>query len=236
MHTHRSGFVACYIGAMNEPLDLGELLLRPATEVAPYLLGALVRHESPEGPVVVRLSEVEAYLGPYDSADPDPGAHSYRGKTDRNAAMFGPPGHLYVYFTYGMHFCANLVCRPEGTSSGCLMRAGEIVEGLELARSRRPTAKNDAELAQGPARLTKALGLSRVHNGIPALGGEVTVTLPAFPEAAVRTGPRVGISGPGGTESYPWRFWIDGDPTVSKFKPGVLRSPRRRASIAPNTQ
>ncbi|PYI37396.1 DNA-3-methyladenine glycosylase [Arthrobacter psychrolactophilus] len=221
---------------MNEPLDLGELLLRPATEVAPYLLGALVRHESPEGPVVVRLSEVEAYLGPHDSADPDPGAHSYRGKTDRNGAMFGPPGHLYVYFTYGMHFCANLVCRPEGTSSGCLMRAGEIVEGLELARSRRPTAKNDVELAQGPARLTKALGLSRVHNGIPALGGEVTVTLPAFPETAVRTGPRVGISGPGGTESFPWRFWIDGDPTVSKFKPGAVRSPRRRASTAPNTQ
>lgn len=221
---------------MAPPLDILELLQHPATEVAPYLLGALVRHESPEGPVVVRLTEVEAYLGPEDSPDPDPGAHSYRGKTNRNAVMFGPPGHLYVYFTYGMHFCANLVCRPEGTSSGCLMRAGEIVEGLELARSRRPTARHDYELAQGPARLTKAMGFNGEHNGIPALGGEVTVTLPDQCETRVVTGPRVGISGPGGTIDYPWRFWIGGDPTVSKFKPGVVRAPRRRAPTVPNTR
>ncbi|MGA7203473.1 MAG: DNA-3-methyladenine glycosylase [Specibacter sp.] len=221
---------------MGVPADILALLQLPATEVAPYLLGALVRHESPQGPVVVRLTEVEAYLGPADSPDPDPGAHSYRGKTARNSVMFGPPGHLYVYFTYGMHFCANIVCRPEGTSSGCLMRAGEVVQGLELARSRRPTAKNDVELAQGPARLAKALGLGREHNGIPALGGEVTVILPNHRVAAVKTGPRVGISGPGGTAEYPWRFWIDGDPTVSKFKPGVMRSPRRPGPAAPNTQ
>ncbi|MGO4385758.1 DNA-3-methyladenine glycosylase [Specibacter sp. RAF43] len=213
---------------MGNPIDMLELLEQPATLVGPYLLGALVRHESPEGPVVVRLTEVEAYLGPQDSPDPDPGAHSYRGRTNRNAVMFGPPGRLYVYFTYGMHFCANLVCRPEGTSSGCLMRAGEVVEGLDLARSRRPTAKKDTELAQGPARLTKALGLGREHNGIPALGGEVTVTLPADPvQGVVMRGPRVGISGPGGTAAYPWRFWLDGEPTVSKFKPGVVRGPRR---------
>lgn len=221
---------------MSTPLDLLELLQRPATEVAPYLLGALVRHESPQGPVVVRLSEVEAYLGPADSADPDPGAHSYRGKTNRNAVMFGPPGHLYVYFTYGMYFCANLVCCPEGTSSGCLMRAGEIVEGLKLARSRRPTAKNDAELARGPARLAKAMGFGREHNGLDALQGEVSVTLPGKPATNVMSGPRVGISGPGGTADYPWRFWIDGDPTVSAFKPGVVRTPRRPAPIAPRTQ
>ncbi|WP_113717433.1 DNA-3-methyladenine glycosylase [Arthrobacter dokdonensis] len=219
---------------MVPPADILELLQRPATEVAPYLLGALVRHETPEGPVVVRLTEVEAYLGPANSPDPDPGAHSYRGQTNRNAVMFGPPGHLYVYFTYGMHYCANLVCRPVGTSSGCLMRAGEIVEGLELARSRRPTAKRDYELAQGPARLTKAMGISAVHNGLPALGGEVTVTLPAEPSTRVMTGPRVGISGPGGTVDYPWRFWIDGDPTVSRFKPGVVRTPRRSALIVPS--
>lgn len=221
---------------MGRPMDILELLQRPATEVAPYLLGALVRHESAEGAVVVRLTEVEAYLGPADSPDPDPGAHSYRGKTNRNAILFGPPGHLYVYFTYGMHFCANLVCRPDGTASGCLMRAGEVVEGLELARSRRPTAKHDAELAQGPARLAKAMGLGREHNGIPALGGEVTVTLPDRLEPSVMTGPRVGISGPGGTDQYPWRFWIAGDPTVSKFKPGVLRSARRPAPAAPKAQ
>ncbi|MHA7305815.1 DNA-3-methyladenine glycosylase [Arthrobacter sp. TMN-49] len=217
-------------------MDILKLLQNPATEVGPYLLGALVRHDSPEGPVVVRLTEVEAYQGPADSPDPDPGAHSYRGKTDRNAALFGPPGHLYVYFTYGMHFCANLVCRPEGTSGGCLMRAGEIVEGLELARSRRPTAKHDAELAQGPARLAKAMGFGREHNGMAALNGEVTVTLPASPVERFVTGPRVGISGPGGTAEYPWRFWIDGDPTVSKFKPGVVRAPRPASPAARKTQ
>lgn len=215
---------------MGEPIDVFELLQNPATEVAPYLLGALVRHESPEGTVVVRLTEVEAYLGPAASPDPDPGAHSYRGKTNRNAVMFGPPGHLYVYFTYGMHYCANLVCRPEGTSSGCLMRAGEIVEGLDLARLRRPTAKHDYELAQGPARLTKAMGLNGDHNGIAALGGQVSVSLPSIPEVRVRTGPRVGVSGPGGTANYPWRFWIDGDPTVSKYKPSVARAARRNGT------
>ncbi|MGO2542237.1 MAG: DNA-3-methyladenine glycosylase [Specibacter sp.] len=219
---------------MGQPVDILELLQNPATVVAPRLLGALVRHETPEGPVVVRLTEVEAYLGPADSLDPDPGAHSYRGKTNRNAVMFGPPGHLYVYFTYGMHFCANLVCRPAGESSGCLMRAGEVVEGLDLARARRPTAKRDQELAQGPARLTKAMGLNLAHNGVAALGGEVTVTLPETPVQTFMAGPRVGISGPGGTAEYPWRFWIAGDPTVSKFKPGVVRGPRRTAPAVPD--
>lgn len=212
---------------MGTPMDITELLQKPATVVAPYLLGALVRHESPEGPVVVRLTEVEAYLGPRDSEHPDPGAHSYRGKTNRNAVMFGPPGHLYVYFTYGMHFCANLVCRPEGLSSGCLLRAGEVVEGLDLARLRRPTAKHDYELARGPARLTKAMGFNLSHNGIAALAGDVTVTLPSTPELNVQTGPRVGLSGPGGTENYPWRFWIGGDKTVSQFRPAVVRTARK---------
>lgn len=221
---------------MGRPVDILELLQQPATSVAPYLLGALVRHESPEGPVVVRLTEVEAYLGPANSADPDPGSHSYRGRTERNAAMFGPPGHLYVYFSYGMHFSANLVCRPEGLSSGCLLRAGEVVEGLELARQRRPSAKNDTELAQGPARLAKAMGFAREHNGIAALGGAVTVTLPADTATHVRSGPRVGITGPGGTEQYPWRFWLEREPTVSKFRPGVVRGARRRAPVAPRTQ
>ncbi len=219
---------------MGQPINLLELLQHPAPEVAPYLLGALVRHESPEGPVVVRLTEVEAYLGPRDSPDPDPGSHSFGGKTARNSVMFGPPGHLYVYFSYGLHFSANLVCRPEGMSSGLLMRAGEIVEGQELARLRRPTSKRDAELAQGPARLAKAMGFAGAHNGIYALGGAVTVALPPSPVTEVRSGPRVGVSGPGGTAEYPWRFWIDGDPTVSKFRPGAVRS--RRAPAAPKIQ
>lgn len=221
---------------MNAPTNVLELLENPAPEVAPYLLGALVRHESPEGAVVVRLTEVEAYLGPRLSEDPDPGSHSYGGRTERNATMFGPPGHLYVYFSYGMHFSANLVCRPEGISSGCLLRAGEIVEGLELARSRRPTAKRDAELAQGPARLAKAMGFKGEHNGLFALAGPVTVMLPETPANNIKSGPRVGISGPGGTAAYPWRFWLNGEPTVSKFRPGVVRAPRRPGSAAPRIQ
>ena len=102
---------------------------RPSEQVAPDLLGRLVAF----GPVTVRLTEVEAYGLP----GVDPASHTYRGRTPRNAVMFGPPGHLYVYFTYGMHFCANLVCMPEGSGSAVLLRGGEIVEGIEVARARR---------------------------------------------------------------------------------------------------
>jgi DNA-3-methyladenine glycosylase len=201
-----------------------ELLGRPATEVAPLLLGATLSHTTPEGTVSVRLTEVEAYLGAAGSAAPDPGSHSYRGRTPRNAAMFGPAGHLYVYFTYGMHYCANVVCGPEGTATGILLRAGEVVQGLELARRRRPASRSDKDLAQGPARLATALDLDRQHYGMSVLGGDLSLVLPESPPAAVvRTGPRVGLSGPGGTLEYPWRFWLDGDPTVSKYKPAVSK-------------
>src|SRR5690606_16906565 len=121
--------------------DLLDLLIRPADEVAPLLLGA---HLTGRG-VTVRLTEVEAYLG-----EADPGSHAFRGLTPRTRTMFGEPGHLYVYFSYGMHVCANVVCSPEGTASAVLLRAGEVVDGLELARERRPTAKSDADLARGP--------------------------------------------------------------------------------------
>ncbi|GAA4656034.1 DNA-3-methyladenine glycosylase [Arthrobacter cryoconiti] len=215
---------------MGQQTDILELLQNPAPFVAPRLLGALVRHETAEGLVVVRLTELEAYLGQRDSKDPDPGSHSFRGKTPRNSVMFGPPGNLYVYFSYGLHFSANIVCRPEGTSSGCLMRAGEVIEGLELARSRRPTAKSDRDLAKGPARLAKAMGFAGEHNGMSALGGDVSITLPQEPAGTIKTGPRVGISGPGGTDAYPWRFWLEGEPTVSKFKPGVVRPVRKPVS------
>ena len=123
-------------------------------EVAPDLLGATVRHLSPAGPVAVRLTEVEAYAG-----EADPGSHAFRGRTPRTAVMFGPPGRVYVYFTYGMHWCMNLVCGPEGEASAVLLRAGEVVEGADLAAARRTTAKSPRELARGPARLTVALGV-----------------------------------------------------------------------------
>ncbi len=147
------------------PDELVRWLLRDPVAVAPDLLGALLTHTTAEGSVSVRLTEVEAYRGHRDSEHADPGSHSYNARTARNEVMWGPPGHLYVYFTYGMHYCANVVCGPAGRSSGCLLRAGEIVEGLDLARSRRTSSRRDFELARGPARLAQALGIAREHNG-----------------------------------------------------------------------
>lgn len=163
----------------------------------------------------VRLTEVEAYLG-----ELDPGSHAYRGQTRRNSVMFGPPGHLYVYFTYGMHTCANIVCGTEGEPTGVLLRAGTIVEGLDAARSRRLTSKSDADLARGPARLCVALGITLGDDGA-RLGQEFRLDLPPHPVPEVATGPRTGVSGAGGSDDYPWRFWIPGDPTVSPYKKSV---------------
>src|SRR3954468_17406117 len=131
-------------------------LSRPSTEVAPLLLGAIVHGRG----VSVRLTEVEAYLG-----EVDPGSHAFRGQTRRNAVMFGAPGHLYTYFTYGMHVCANVVCSPEGIATAVLLRAGEVVDGVELARERRLTSKRDTDLASGPARLCVALGIELGDDG-----------------------------------------------------------------------
>lgn len=150
--------------------------------------------------VSVRLTEVEAYLGSEDEA-----AHTFRGQTPRNAAMFGPPGRLYVYLSYGIHMAGNIVCAPEGIGQGCLMRAGEVVAGLELARERRGEVPFE-RLASGPGNLGKALGLSLADNGIP-----VSLELPgATPDWVA--GPRVGISK---NIDAPLRFWIPGDRTVS---------------------
>ncbi|MDQ1289426.1 MAG: DNA-3-methyladenine glycosylase [Actinomycetota bacterium] len=202
-------------------------------DVAPFLLGAVVVHESPSGRVAVRLTEVEAYAGP-----DDPGSHAFRGRTPRAAVMFGPPGHLYVYFAYGMHWCANVVCGPEGQASAVLLRGGEVVEGAGPARARRPSARTDVELARGPARLASALGLHRDHNGADLSDPAATVWLEqasvgaaratgGAARAPVRCGPRVGVSGPGGDgERFPWRFWLEGEPSVSVYRPAAPRRPR----------
>ncbi len=191
---------------------------RPAPVVAPDLLGRVLRCTLPAGTVELRLTEVEAYQGP-----DDPASHAYRGRTPRNAVMFGPPGHAYVYFTYGMHFCVNLVCGPDGSPGAVLLRAGEVTAGLELARERRSTSRRDCDLAQGPARLTVALGIDRAQDGAD-LDGPVLRLLPGAPPPAalIRSGPRTGISV--GTET-PWRFWTEGEPSVSAFRAHV---PRRR--------
>ena len=151
------------------------------------------------------------------TAPDDPGSHAHNGMTPRNAVMFGPAGHLYVYFTYGMHFCCNVVVGDEGTAAAVLLRAGEIVEGVELARARR--GSSDRDLARGPARLCQALGLDRAHDGADLAQGPVTLA-PGEPVTAVRTGPRVGLRL---AADRPWRFWIDGDPTVSAYRPAVAR-------------
>lgn len=208
--------------------DVAEVLARDSLQAAPALLGAIVTTTSPEGTVSVRLTEVEAYRG-----EADPGSHAFRGRTARNASMFEAGGIIYVYFTYGMHHCVNVVTGPEGLSRAVLMRGGEVVAGVELARRRRPAARNDRDLARGPARLCAALGLDRSDDGT-ALGGpgsRISLALPEpgpAPEAArIRTGPRTGVAGPGGDgEAYPWRFWLEDEPTVSPYKPAV---PRRRA-------
>jgi DNA-3-methyladenine glycosylase len=194
--------------------DLRDLLAGPVLEVAPRLLNAELRHASADGTVALRLTEVEAYDGANDA-----GSHAYRGRTRRNAVMFGPPGHLYCYFTYGMHVCCNVVTGVEGAASAVLLRSGEIVDGLEVARSRRRGA-NDRDLARGPARLCQALGIDLSHDGADLVAGPITLTPAADPPEEVSTGPRVGLRG---DPQLPWRFWLTGERTVSTYRPAVVR-------------
>jgi DNA-3-methyladenine glycosylase len=140
--------------------------------------------------------------------------------------MYGPPGHVYTYFTYGMHVCANVVCSPVGTATAVLLRAGEVIDGVEVARMRRVTSRSDADLARGPARLCVAMGITLDDNGADLATGRIRLELPRIPSPFAQ-GPRTGVSGPGGSgEDYPWRFWIPGDPTVSPYKAHV---PKRRS-------
>lgn len=209
---------------------------RSVLELAPLVLGAVLVRETPDGVVAVRLTEVEAYAGLRD-----PGSHSFRGRTARNATMWGPPGHLYCYFTYGMHHALNIVCDDVGTPTGCLLRAGEVVRGADLARRRRESVRRPREaarhrgtvavpaehqLARGPGNLAAAFGATRADDGADLLGAEWSLWLPAAGPSRerVRTGPRVGVSGPGGDGlAHPWRYWLTGEPTVSAYRPGKRR-------------
>jgi len=190
------------------------VLAGPVLPAARRLLGCTLT----SGGVTVRLTEVEAYAG-----ERDPGSHAFRGRTARTRVMFGPAGHAYVYFTYGMHWCINVVCGPDGEASAVLLRAGEVVAGLDDAVARRPNSR-PRDLARGPARLTKALGITGADNGaqllgIHALAGPAGLHLAAgrpVPARLIRRGPRVGVAGAGAAR--PWRFWVEGEPTVSAYR------------------
>jgi DNA-3-methyladenine glycosylase len=207
--------------ALSRPRALVRLLGGPVQEAARGLLGCRLTANG----VTLRLTEVEAYSG----VGIDAASHAHRGPTRRNAVMFGPPGYAYVYFTYGMHWCMNVVCGQSGTASAVLLRAGSIVEGAELARSRRLAARADFELARGPARLCAALGIDGSVYGTDLLDGSgpARLRLPAAPvdAATVRSGPRVGVTG---AHDLLWRFWLDGEPSVSAYRRHV---PRRRADL-----
>lgn len=212
---------------------------RDPLELAPLLLGGVLTRADASGAVSLRVTEVEAYRG-----SDDPGAHTFRGKTARNATMFGPGGHVYCYFTYGMHHAVNIVAGPEGSGWGVLVRAGEVVDGRSLALERRSVRRATpptGELARGPGNVAQALGATLAddgahlgHRAAPLDGDRVgpeariEITTWTFAPAADppphTTGPRVGVSGPGGDASaYPWRFWIPGEPSVSAYRAATHR-------------
>lgn len=202
----------------------GDELAHDPLWVARQLLGCQLWSSDPEGDVAVRLVEVEAYRG-----GDDPASHCYRGRTERNGVMFGPAGNLYVYFVYGMHFCINVVCMTDGVAGAVLLRAGELVEGVELARSRRPAVRKDVQLASGPARLAGALGVGREHNGLDLTSPDSSIQLhqgTSVDEDDVRSGPRVGVAT---AMDVPWRSWVDGSPAVSSYRRGGRRRTRARA-------
>ncbi|MFV0427283.1 MAG: DNA-3-methyladenine glycosylase [Beutenbergiaceae bacterium] len=184
-----------------------------ALQVAPRLLGALLTSTVDGESVTVRITEVEAYEG----VD-DPASHAYRGPTARNEVMFGPAGFLYVYRHLGLHHCANVVVGPPGVASAVLLRAGEVVQGQEVALGRRQArgvCRTSRDIARGPARLAVALALTREHNGLSLTVGEV-LRLRAGRPGEVCRGPRVGIAGSGPeAASWPWRFWHAGSEFVS---------------------
>ncbi|WP_217134791.1 DNA-3-methyladenine glycosylase [Leucobacter chinensis] len=202
-----------------------------ALEVAPRVLGTRLTIDSPSGQVTLRITEVEAYHGVGVPGPYDAGSHSKDRKTDRNASMFGEPGHAYVYLNYGMHYALNLVCSPSGIASGVLVRSAEIVEGTDLAIARRLEKRGSrslstpiahAALAKGPGNLAAALGITReTHDGLDLFAAPFHLEPPSpSPTASIMSGPRVGVAGHAGGSDFAWRFWFSGDPTVSAFRPG----------------
>jgi len=200
-------------------------LTAPASAVAETARTLLGWEISANG-VRIRLSEVEAYAGTGE----DPASHAHRGPTPRTSVMFGPAGHAYTYFVFGVHWCLNIVCGAEGEASAVLLRAGEVIDGVDIARKRRGEKVADRDLARGPARLVVALGITASANGTSVLDGNgpLLLTPPTRPVAdtAISAGPRVGVAA---AHDVPWRFWITGDATVSTYR---RHAPRRRTARA----
>jgi DNA-3-methyladenine glycosylase len=199
--------------------------VRDSRDVAVDLLNKILVHSDPvHGPIAGRIVETEAYLG----AGLDPGSHAFRGPGKRNATMFGPPGRLYVYFTYGMHWCANVVCNPAGSGGAVLMRALAPLDGLDAMWARRPKARRERDLCSGPARLCQALGLTGELDGTDLARGPVLLLddgTPPPPEPGNSV--RIGLSAGKGDES-PWRWWVLGDPNVSRGSPRSASTSRSK--------
>lgn len=190
-------------------------LSQDSTVVAPALLGSRLTSTSADGSVTVVVTEVEAYAG-----EDDPASHAFRGRTARNAVMFGPAGHAYVYRSHGLHWCVNLVTGPDGTANAVLLRAGRVVDGVDLARHRRGPRAPARNLARGPGNLAQALGITGEDDGASVLdGARLRLAAPDDEVGEVVAGPRVGVTL---APDVPWRWWIAGDPTVSAYR----RSPR----------
>lgn len=196
-----------------------EILSMHATQVAPLVLGASLVSVVDGAEVRLRITEVEAYGG----VGEDPGSHAYRRQTARNATMFGSAGRAYVYFTYGMHWCFNIVTEVEGVAGAVLVRAGEVAQGLGTARARRGPSVPERELARGPARLTVALGITGAQDGVDLLSPDSPLRLEGLRQEAIphRMGPRTGVGGEGALT--PWRFHLADEPTVSRYRPAARR-------------
>jgi DNA-3-methyladenine glycosylase len=200
-----------------------EELAVDALVLAPRLLNKLLVH----GDRVGRIVEVEAYQG-----EEDPASHAFRGPTGRNAVMFGPAGHLYVYFTYGMHWCANVVCGLPGEARAVLLRAVAPVAGLEAMWAARPAARRETDLGNGPAKLCQALGITGAQNGVDLLDGPVRLMDDGkSPPRRPGQGPRIGITV---ATELPWRWWVPGDPHVSRLPP--VRSVAGRVTSLPGNK
>lgn len=201
------------------PIDR-EFFRRDPHLVAPELVGKLIVSSIGDQQVIARITETEAY------SDDDPASHTFRGPTPRNAVMFGDPGHLYVYISYGMHHCANAVSHVDGRSGGVLMRSAEILDGADTAAERRRHPKHHHQLGRGPGCLAQALGLTLGDGGADLCQAESAVRiLDDGVQPQISTGPRVGVRL---AADVPWRFWTSGDKTVSLYK----RSPRAEPASA----